>query len=604
MVMQTLPLTSAACLVLAALCTGPIRANEPTADTSATPASPHSLAEAREIGRQRSTLQKPERPPSVESLKPNLDEFETSIKPILQQTCVQCHGADTQEGNIRIDTLNPDLMHGNDVDWWLEIQAVLSNGEMPPPDDVELADTDRAKIVEWLSHEIQVASIARRTSGEQSSFRRMTRYEFNYALQDLLGLPYDFAGDLPPEAHSEDGFQNSSEVLHMSVSQLETCRRLARKALLRATVRGERPPVLHWGVTMQDAGRVDWAKQNEQFEKIRTETVDDPEAQKQRLNELEQNLSQPHPSPYFKNLTTGRTVRANWEYYHAKHANQASETRRAMPESFEHVAILPRGGNRRFTIELGNRIPDEGIMRVRVRASRANADDPGTPTLQLLFGWQASNEGRAVLPVEDGERAVTAGPDSPQICQWDVPLGEIYPRNSVRKTSTMGAMPNPSEYIRLVNSSVSQGPIRIDYVEVETPVYDEWPPASHRRIFIDSENRDDELQYAREVISAFMQRAWRRSVSDDEIEKKLQLFQVMRSTCDSFNEAVVEVLATVAASPQFLYVVSHGDADQQLAAHELATHCRCSCGAAFPMRNCGKSPATAACSTSKSFESR
>ena len=44
-----------------------------------------------------------------------------------------------QEGNIRIDTLNPDLLHGDDVDWWLEVLAVLSNGEMPPADEADLS---------------------------------------------------------------------------------------------------------------------------------------------------------------------------------------------------------------------------------------------------------------------------------------------------------------------------------------------------------------------------------------------------------------------------------------------------------------------------------
>lgn len=571
MLIRTLPLTSAAWIGLVILCAGSLHGQDPVADSAEQPASPLTLTDAREAGRQRSSLQQPHSPRTADSLKPNVAEFDTSIRPILQQACVSCHGADVQEGNVRIDTLNPDLLNGSDIDWWLEVQAVLSKGEMPPPEDAELADADRAKVVEWLSNEIQVASIVRRASGEQSSFRRMTRYEFNYALQDLLGLPYNFAGDLPPEAHSEDGFQNSSEVLHMSVSQLETYRRLARKALLRATVRGDRPPVLHWGVTMEDAGRVDWAKQNDQLEKVKADTADDPEAQKQKLAELEEQFRQPHPVPYFSNLSSGRTVRANWQYYHAKYANRALESQREIPETLDQVAILPRGGNHRFTIELGNRVPDEGIMRVRVRASRATADDSGTPTLQLLFGWQASNEGRAVLPVPDGERAVTADPDQPEFLQWDVPLGEIYPRNSVRRTSTMGAMPNPSEYIRLVNSSVSQGAIRIDYVEVAAPVYDVWPPVSHRRILIDSDHPDDEQQYAREVISAFMQRAWRRTISDEELEQKLQLFHVMRPACETFDEAVIEVLATVLASPQFLYVVGQSSDEQQLAAHELAT---------------------------------
>ena len=154
--------------------------------------------------------------------QPNLESFHHQIQPILNTACVRCHGPDAQEGNIRIDTLNPNLLEGSDVDWWLEILAVLSNGEMPPPDEAELTDDDRVKLIEWLSNEIHVASVVRRSTGEHSSFRRMTRYEYNYALQDILGLPWNFAKDLPPEANSEDGFQNSSELLHMSVMQLET----------------------------------------------------------------------------------------------------------------------------------------------------------------------------------------------------------------------------------------------------------------------------------------------------------------------------------------------------------------------------------------------
>lgn len=570
MVIRTVQSMSVVLFLLATVCAGATFAEEPKSESAAQPDDLPTLAEAREIGRRGSNLRQSSVPQNTASLNPNLAEFDQSIRPIMDRACVVCHGEDTQEGNLRIDALDPDLQHGNDIDWWLEIQAVLSTGEMPPPEDTEFADVDRARVVEWLSNEIQTAAIVRRASGSQSSFRRMTRYEFNYALQDLLGLPYHFAKDLPPEANSDDGFQNSSEVLHMSVSQLETYRRLARNALLRATVRGKRPPVLRWGVTMQDAGRIEWSKQDEQFEKARIDTADDPAAQEQKLSELEKQFSQPHPVPYFRNLTTGRTVRAHWEYYHAKHANKVQDSQRSVPETLDHVAILPRGGNRRFTIELGNRVPDEGTMRVRVRASRANKDDSGHPSLQLLFGWQASNEGRAVLAVPNGERVVSADPEEPQFLQWDVPLGEIYPRNSVRATSTMGAMPNPSEYIRLVNSSVSQGPIQIDYVEVQAPVYDQWPPASHQRIFIESNHREDEQQYAREVILAFMQRAWRRTISDEELNRKLKLFAVIRPTCETFDEAVVEVLATVMASPQFLYVSGNGTDELQLASHELA----------------------------------
>ncbi|MDA9859382.1 hypothetical protein N9D23_14795, partial [Rubripirellula sp.] len=116
--------------------------------------------------------------------EPQLDIFKNRIAPILQRTCVPCHGPDQEEGNIRIDTLDPNLVQGDDVPWWLEVFAVLSNSEMPPPDETELSDGDRNDVIDWLSTEIQTASAVRRSSQEFSSFRRMTRYEYNYALQD------------------------------------------------------------------------------------------------------------------------------------------------------------------------------------------------------------------------------------------------------------------------------------------------------------------------------------------------------------------------------------------------------------------------------------
>ena len=59
-------------------------------------------------------------------------------------------------------------------------------------------------------------------------FRRLTNYEYNYALQDLLGV-VDFSKDLPPEAQSEDGFVNRSDLLYISVNQFEMYHRIARE---------------------------------------------------------------------------------------------------------------------------------------------------------------------------------------------------------------------------------------------------------------------------------------------------------------------------------------------------------------------------------------
>ena len=87
--------------------------------------------------------------------KANINQFRNEIEPVLKTVCVGCHGPDKQKAKFRVDTLNPDLLTGKDVSWWLEIFDVISNGEMPPEDaKIKLADNEKARIIDWLSKEI------------------------------------------------------------------------------------------------------------------------------------------------------------------------------------------------------------------------------------------------------------------------------------------------------------------------------------------------------------------------------------------------------------------------------------------------------------------
>lgn len=536
------------------------------------------LEELKSAGARRSSYQHFQpRSVATETPKPDLAAFRKDVQPVLNRACVECHGPDTQEGNVRIDSLDPDLLHGSDVNWWIEILAVLSKGEMPPADEAALADADRSKLVEWLSSQIQLASTVRRAEQGHSSFRRMTRYEYNYALQDLLGLPYDFAKDLPPDPVSEDGFQNSSETLHMSAVQFETYRELGRNALKRAMARGERPEPSYWGVSMKAASADEWIKQDEELEKIKQTHKDDPEKLKQELEREAARFRARPNAIHYKDLATGRTASVTWRYPGAKYAWKPSKSRPEIPPDFDQVAVIPP--NQKLIVELGDAIPDAGTLRVRVRASRASADHGPAPSLQLEFGWQASNDSQASVRISDHDLVIDAAPGQPEFYQWEIPLSEVYPRNSVRGISKLGDLPSPSEYVRLVNSSVSPGDIQIDYVEVTAPVYEQWPPESHNRIFIDSANKAEETAYAREVLTHFMSRAWRRTVTASEVEQKLALFTRLRPAREDFQEAMIEVLATVLSSPKFLYLVrteqqrqsDESEVGRRLTDSELAT---------------------------------
>ncbi|MGJ8644814.1 MAG: DUF1587 domain-containing protein [Luteolibacter sp.] len=447
----------------------------------------------------------------------DLEGFQAEIAPILEATCIECHGPDKQKAKFRVDKLDPDMVNGEDAEWWLEVVDVLSNGEMPPEDEVEMAGEDRGKVIDWLSSQIQFASQTHRAEQGHSSFRRMTRYEYNYALQDLLGFESDFAKNLPPEPVSEDGFQNSSETLQITASQYATYLEVSRHALERATVRGERPEELYWSVSADLA-----AKKKAAGLKVadkRTKTKADQIGVK---------------GAHYKNLESGKTVSAYWSYRGADDAWEPTATRPVVSEPSEVQVVLPAG--QRHVVELGDQLPNKGLLRVRVRASRATAGYEQAPSLALEFGWQGDPDQRASYRISSSELVIDAASGEPAFYQWEIPLDEIQPRNPIRGYVEMGAvvLTSPSEYIRLHNTSKSAD-IHLDYVEVSAPLYEQWPPASHQAIFIESENRGNETAYAREVVSHFMSRAWRRSVTEEEVDFQMSFYDSIRPACEDFE---------------------------------------------------------------------
>ncbi|WP_246119992.1 DUF1592 domain-containing protein [Blastopirellula retiformator] len=526
------------------------------------------LQQLKSSGPQRSSYRQQQKPTAGEVPQPQLDTFRQDVLPILTQNCIDCHGPDTQEGNVRLDMLDPDLLNGEDAHWWVEVRAAISKGEMPPADYGALTADDQAHVMDWLTGEIQNASLVRRAREDHSSFRRLSRYEFNYALQDLLGLPYDFSGDLPPDPVSEDGFQNSSEMLQMSTVQFGYFRELSRAALQKAIGPAQQPAPIYWGVSFHDRAEKEWAGHERQLAKVRKDLADKPEKLEAELNKLTKRFHGRSREAFYKNLETGQTETVEWSYNGARWAWRPSAKPPVTPQPAGDVVIIPRGQG--LIVELGDTVPNEGTLRVRVRASRTSADATYAPSLRLQFGWHASNNSAAASVISERDLPIDASPDAPKFYEFEAPLSEVYPRNSVRGVSKMGKTPSPSEFIKLVNRSVANEDIQVDYVEVTAPVYQQWPPQSQANIFFDSEQESDEPAYAREVLERFMTRAWRREVTPEEVDRKLALFGKLRPQCEDFQTAMIEVLSTVLASPQFLYVVR---TDQAEAAddYQLAT---------------------------------
>ena len=497
-----------------------------------------SLQQAREAGRKDSRFLRPDgtAPADPKKIpKANLGDYKKSLYPILQKSCLGCHGPDRTEGRLRVDQLDPNLLTGQHVNQWKEIYNALGNSEMPPADETEyrLADQDRGLLVEWVGAELEKAYHVIKAVQDDSAFRRMTRYEYNYALQDLLGIPFDVVERLPPESMSDDGFLNRSELLQMSAMQFETSREIGLRTLQRVTVHGDPPkPVVYKFAFQGEMTRLTSAANAKVF------------------NVRDDNYKQARNTPHFLNHTSGQAI-------HYSGGNFKPDPKAIVGEvhSDSPIAIsLPPGRELKFNLD--RFLPDEGVMRVRIRAARSNMNPQHFANLRLIFSAHTSNNANFSQVISQRDLPVTAPMEAPEYIDFLIPLGDIQ-RNPFRKLET--TFPRRDEFLHIQNiSNGNRGPehlgVLIDHIEVSAPFYASWPPQSHREIFFDSANKGDEIGYAAEVLKVFMARAWRRTVTESEVSKFVELFKEFRSDFETFEETMQEVLATVIASPDFLYL--------------------------------------------------
>lgn len=116
-----------------------------------------------------------------------------------------------------------------------------------------------------------------------------------------------------------------------------------------------------------------------------------------------------------------------------------------------------------------------------------------------------------------------------------------------------------------VDSMVVRGPV---------PLKTEQLPESHRRLLFCTPEYGDQsrLDCARQVIAQFTERAFRRPVPPDEVDRVMAIFRLAHNRGESYERGVQIALTTVLASPQFLYLVEPENTrtDRPLTEVELA----------------------------------
>ena len=148
--------------------------------------------------------------------------LDPQVSTYFEAHCNKCHDEDVQKGDFRLDTLSPKVGFEN-IPQWLEIMERINSGEMPPKKEKKQPTAEEsAKVVEWIALKMKEGESAKMASRAKVTYNRLTRDEYVNTVRDLIGVQFDAKdpGNLldDPEWH---GFERIGSVLTLSPSNIE-----------------------------------------------------------------------------------------------------------------------------------------------------------------------------------------------------------------------------------------------------------------------------------------------------------------------------------------------------------------------------------------------
>lgn len=176
----------------------------------------------------------------IDSFSNDATYYVNQIKPIVENYCYKCHGQEKQKGDMRFDNIDWDMVNGFDAEKWNMMLNEINLGEMPPSDEPQLSDEDRRTLVDWITKNLDKAAEAKQTDNKLV-MRRLTKSQYTNSLNELLGVDINFGDVLPDDGKSEMGFTNNGNILQTSALHIDYYQKLAREALDKALVNGEKP---------------------------------------------------------------------------------------------------------------------------------------------------------------------------------------------------------------------------------------------------------------------------------------------------------------------------------------------------------------------------
>lgn len=223
------------------------------------------------------------------------------------------------------------------------------------------------------------------------------------------------------------------------------------------------------------------------------------------------------------------------------------------------VAIFSSWVSANIQVTMWNfRTHERGLYRFRISGYGFQSDNKPI-TFHVMAGTMAAPTEQYLVDY------FAVPPDEPTVIEF---TERLEARNTIRIVAD-GLPAKPPE-VEKAGADKYTGPgMVVQWVEIEGPLMDSWPPESHRRLFGDMKQEpaptadqpkrrevvsQQPLADAERILRDFTRRAFRRNVADADIKPFLARVEAKLKENYSFEQAMRVGLKAVLVSPHFLFL--------------------------------------------------
>ncbi len=442
---------------------------------------------------------------------------------MVETYCVVCHNEIAAIADLRLDGLdatNP----ATDAEVWERVIVKLRSGMMPPPGMPRPDATTYHSIASSLEADLDRAWAAAPNPGRASSVHRLNRTGYNNAVRDLLALDVDVKPLLPGDETADGSVDNFADVLTFSRAPRERYLSVARQVTRLAT---GLPPVT--------AGI-------ETFE-IPLHVVQDDRQSEELPFGSRGGIAIPYMFPVDGEYLIKVRLRRQYQDY-----------------------VMGMGWPQQLDVRVDGKLLERftvgGAAKGRpVAASYAGDGEPGfagDPDWERYMQIDADAALEVRVPIE-------AGPST---------VGVSF----VRELWEPEGLPQPLQRGRvLTNDQIYMGYAAVESVQIGGPLQavktadQVTVTPSREAIFLCRPQGDsDEEACATEILTTLARRAYRRPVTEGDLEPLLEFFEAGRRDGGSFDTGIQYALERLLVDPDFLLRVYRDPTD--LVPGETAFH--------------------------------